>query len=198
MKTTLYLARHGQTQWNVEQRFQGLLDSDLTATGEQQSKALALSMIDKQLDIIASSTLGRAMKTANICSQIVCKPIVNVAGLIERDLGLWQAQLVHNVKTDEHYNEILHQFTALTAHNVESAVICGLRIHDALKSLALTNTNKNILVIVHGEALRCFLAHLGHLSTDNAYELFDNASVSHFTFYSDTNHFQFHPESKSA
>ena len=42
---------------------------------------------------------------------------------------------------------------------------------------------KNLLVISHGEALRCFLAQLGHELTGNAYELFDNGSVFQVTYH---------------
>ena len=52
MKTLLYLARHGQTQWNKVQRFQGQLDSALTPAGEQQSAALAEQLMNKDIALI--------------------------------------------------------------------------------------------------------------------------------------------------
>ncbi|ARD45309.1 histidine phosphatase family protein [Colwellia sp. PAMC 21821] len=177
MKTKLYLARHGQTQWNKVQRFQGLLDSELTETGIQQSQALARHLADQNIDLIISSSLGRAVASAKICQQQLNAPMLRADGLNERDLGHWQGQHVDDIKSDKNYHEILHQFTELKAENGESAVSCASRIYQTLEALAKSHSNKNLLVIFHGEALRCFLAKLGLSSTGNAYQLFDNGCM---------------------
>ena len=182
MKTNLYLARHGETQWNKVQRFQGRLDSELTSIGKQQSKHLALNLIQNKIDLIISSPLGRAVKSAIICQETLNIPIIKLNEITERDLGHWQGQYASNIKADDTYNEILHQFTQLTPEDGESAIDCGTRIYNSLQTLAKNQINKNLLVIFHGEALRCFLAKLGQKSTANAYELFDNGSTIHLTF----------------
>ena len=51
MKTNLYLARHGETQWNKEQRFQGQLDSELTDVGKQQSAKIAHQLANNNIDL---------------------------------------------------------------------------------------------------------------------------------------------------
>jgi broad specificity phosphatase PhoE len=193
MKTNLYLARHGQTLWNKEQRFQGQLDSELTQIGTQQSENLAHHLINQLIDAIVSSTLGRAMNSAIICQEILNIPIISLDKITERNLGHWQGQHVSNIKTDENYNEILHQFTALKPKGGESALDCGTRIYNALKIVAKSQMNKNLLVIFHGEALRCFLAKIGQQSTRNAYELFDNGCTIHLTYNHDDDHFQCAP-----
>ena len=81
MKTTLYLARHGQTTWNKIHRFQGQLDSDLTQTGRQQSEQLALHLAPQEIDLIVSSTLGRSIDSALICQQILGIPTVSYTHL---------------------------------------------------------------------------------------------------------------------
>ncbi|OUR79303.1 hypothetical protein A9Q75_12425 [Colwellia psychrerythraea] len=190
MKTTLYLARHGQTKWNKAQRFQGKLDSSLTQIGQQQSEQLALRLANQQIDLIVSSTLGRAVDSALICQRILNTPIARLDGLTERDLGSWQGQYIAAIKSHENYHEILHQFTEITPPSGESAISCGARIYQALKGLANSHFNKNILVIFHGEALRCFLAKLGHNSSNNAYELFDNGCLLPLTYRHDDDSFQ--------
>lgn len=190
MKTTLYLARHGQTMWNKVQRFQGQLDSELTPIGRQQSENIAQQLADKQIDLIVSSSLGRAIASAQICQQQLNVPVINISGLIERDLGHWQGLHVDDIKNDENYNEILHQFTELKPTNGESAITCGERIYQALKLLAENNHDKNLLIIFHGEALRCLLAKLGESSTDNAYELFDNGCLLALTYQHQNHSFQ--------
>jgi len=47
--TTIYLTRHGQTEWNVQRRMQGHMDSPLTPLGLQQAEWLSLGMRDEQL-----------------------------------------------------------------------------------------------------------------------------------------------------
>jgi broad specificity phosphatase PhoE len=189
MKTTLYLARHGQTKWNKVHRFQGQLDSDLTQTGQQQSEQLALHLAPQKIDLIVSSTLGRSVDSALICQQILDIPVTHVNELMERNLGPWQGQYIADIKSDKNYHEILHQFTEVSPPSGESAVSCGSRIYQALKTLANNHLNKNILVIFHGEALRCFLAKLGHNSSENAYELFDNACLLPLTYQHDDDSF---------
>jgi len=190
MKTTLYLARHGQTQWNNVKRFQGQLDSDLTEIGQQQSTQLAKQLANKNINLIFSSTLGRAMDSALICQQLLKKSITHLNEIMERDLGDWQGQYISDISTDKNYHEILHQFTNLAPPHGESATDCGLRIEQALKKLAKHHINKNLLIIFHGEALRCFLAKLGHNSTDNAYELYDNGCVLQLSYLQSNDSFQ--------
>ncbi len=181
MKTVFYLARHGQTQWNVVQRFQGQLDSELTDLGKQQSVALANVFVSRsikqKIDHIISSPLGRAVATADICSQLLNVIVKTDAKLMERDLGPWQGQYLANIAQEAHFDEILHRFTERTPEHGESAKACGQRIYQAITQLALAHQGEQLLVIFHGEALRCFLSTLGQVQCGNAYELFKNASV---------------------
>ncbi|MGB1263348.1 MAG: histidine phosphatase family protein [Cognaticolwellia sp.] len=190
MTTQLYLARHGQTQWNKVQRFQGQLNSGLTEQGIQQAKNVAQQLENKQLDLIVCSTLERAVVSANICQQHLSTTVLRLDGLSERDLGDWQGQYIDDLKSDSDYQEIFHQYTALSPQGGESAQGCGERIYHTLKALAQTQQNKNVLVIFHGEALRCFLAKLGHSATDNAYDLFDNGCILQFCYHHEKQSFQ--------
>lgn len=74
-KRTLYLIRHGQTEWNVRGRLQGGKDSPLTALGRQQAQAVAFSLKSKPPSMILASPLGRASKTAEIIGKVLDIPI---------------------------------------------------------------------------------------------------------------------------
>lgn len=63
-KRRLYLARHGETDWNVQRRIQGNTDRPLDEKGRRQAEALSLFMASAPLDLVASSTLSRAKDTA--------------------------------------------------------------------------------------------------------------------------------------
>lgn len=177
MKTILYLARHGETQWNEVKRFQGQLDSQLTTLGEQQSAQLAESVKHHSLDFIVTSTLERAIATAKICQQLIDIPTHSNAGLDERNLGQWQGLYINDLKSETIYNEVLHELTDTAPTNGESAINCGKRIYKYVEEIATNAPNKHILIICHGEALRCFLSYLGQTLTGNAYDLFSNGSV---------------------
>jgi broad specificity phosphatase PhoE len=72
----LYVVRHGQTEWNHENRVCGRTDVQLTAKGEEQAEELSKILHLKQINIIIRSPLSRAVKTAEILSKAINKKIV--------------------------------------------------------------------------------------------------------------------------
>ena len=64
--TTLLAIRHGETVWNVEERFQGHEDSPLTVNGRRQVDALGRRLQGMAIDTMISSDLGRARESAAI------------------------------------------------------------------------------------------------------------------------------------
>lgn len=189
MKTILYIARHGETQWNKIQRFQGRFDSHLTELGKQQSIQIAQQVLDKKIDIIFSSDLGRAKHSAEICKSLLNVEVKLGKNLTERHLGNWQGKQIEAFKHDTNYIELLYKFTELTPKGGESAISCGQRIYNALEEIAQVYASQTILVIFHGEALRCFLALLGEHSDHNAYDLFKNGCVTSLTYEHNTESF---------
>ena len=191
MKTTFYLARHGETTWNKEQRFQGQLDSELTALGRAQSKNLADMLNQESIDIILTSSLGRAVATATICQKALSASIEINPNLSERNLGDWQGKLLAQLKNSDSYEQILHQFSNQAPVGGESAITCAMRITKALVDSASFAPKKNHLVIFHGEALRCFLLSLGEQCKGNAYHLFKNGCLSKLVYDHHSKAFQY-------
>ncbi|WP_170309612.1 histidine phosphatase family protein [Litorilituus lipolyticus] len=189
MHTRIYLARHGETLWNKTQRLQGQLDSDLTPLGENQALAIAKKLADRHIDLIVSSPLGRAKKSALICQQILKVDHQIKMPLMERNLGIWQGEEIQHLKTLPDYHECLQQVTSLAIYNLESALNCGQRILESLKQLANDNSGKSVLVIFHGEALRCLLFLLGKEDTLNAFHLYKNGCIITVDFNTTTQEF---------
>jgi broad specificity phosphatase PhoE len=85
----LLLARHGESEWNAEGRWQGHADPPLSARGRRQA-AMAVQCIGA-VDAIVSSTLQRALETAVIVSEgLGIGPVVLEPELMERDAGEWE------------------------------------------------------------------------------------------------------------
>jgi broad specificity phosphatase PhoE len=84
----LYLARHGETDWNAVGRWQGHTDVPLNATGEAQARALAEVLRGAGLSMVISSDLARAQETARIVAGLLDVPLAYVdVDLRERSFG---------------------------------------------------------------------------------------------------------------
>lgn len=86
---TIYLARHGQTEWNVAGRRQGRLDSPLTPLGLQQAARNAELLSAEGIDAVFASPLGRARETASIIGATLGLTVQVLDDLAEIDHGLW-------------------------------------------------------------------------------------------------------------
>ncbi|HUF37950.1 MAG TPA: histidine phosphatase family protein [Anaerolineales bacterium] len=91
--TTLYLIRHGETDWNVEGRYQGQADPPLNARGVAQSGELVEALRGERLDALCSSPLDRAAATARILSQALGIPFTTDDRFMEIHQGDWQTRL---------------------------------------------------------------------------------------------------------
>ena len=90
MNTNLFAVRHGETQWNVIGKQQGHLNSPLTDTGIKQAQGLAEGLSEKNIDVIYSSDLGRALQTTEIIATTLRLEIHQDPRLRERHLGSMQ------------------------------------------------------------------------------------------------------------
>ena len=79
----VYLVRHGETEWNVQGRRQGQLDSPLTPTGIAQARAHAAALRGEAVDGVFTSPLGRARATADIIAQELGLTVVVIDDLAE-------------------------------------------------------------------------------------------------------------------
>ncbi len=90
MTTTILLTRHGQTEWNREERFRGQIDVPLNATGERQAEALAARLVAFPVAAIYTAPLQRARRTAEICAARLGLTPQVLPGLLDANYGEWQ------------------------------------------------------------------------------------------------------------
>jgi len=96
----LILLRHGQTDYNVDGRMQGHLDSNLTAEGHDQAAAAAPVLAELAPDRVISSDLRRAVDTAEVVAAACGLPVKFDARLRETHLGHWQGRTVAEIDRD--------------------------------------------------------------------------------------------------
>ncbi|MBQ7284193.1 MAG: histidine phosphatase family protein, partial [Oscillospiraceae bacterium] len=104
----LYVARHGQTQYNAENRVCGSTNLPLTEVGKQQAKTLAEKVKDLGIDVIIASPMTRAMQTAGAVSLATGIPVMMDDRLREHDYGT-----VEGIdRTKDEYWQQKYQFAA--------------------------------------------------------------------------------------
>lgn len=155
--TRFCLVRHGETDWNAERRLQGHTDIDLNARGFAQAEqmARAIKRINLAFDVLFTSDLQRAAKTAKAIEQLFSTSAITNAGLRERHLGalqglttdeapqlepdLWRSHLSRNVTEELRGGESIQQFAD--------------RINTALEKIRKQYLGKTVLLVSHGGAL---------------------------------------------
>ena len=164
----IYLVRHGQTRFNVEQRHQGHVDSPLTALGREQARragnALA-ALIDPQDCAIFSSPLGRALQTAEIIADVIA---VKTSPVIDPDLmeiGMGSAEGMTQAEVEKRWTVPAADPTGKTmllwSPDGESLQALADRLDRALHRVVDHHAGSRI-VVTHGVAGRIFQAiHLG-------------------------------------
>ncbi len=98
-KTTFIVIRHGETQWNAQQRFQGHGDSPLTPKGREQTRALGRRLEHTPFDRLISSDLGRAMETAQIIAGHTGHALEVDSALRERNYGVLEGLTVPQIRS---------------------------------------------------------------------------------------------------
>jgi 2,3-bisphosphoglycerate-dependent phosphoglycerate mutase len=97
--TRVLALRHGQTAWNAEQRLQGQLDIPLDATGRWQAERLAEALAGEGIELIFSSDLARAARTAAPTAARLGLPVVHDAALRERGFGVFEGRTYAEIET---------------------------------------------------------------------------------------------------
>jgi 2,3-bisphosphoglycerate-dependent phosphoglycerate mutase len=145
----IVLVRHGETDWNLERRYQGHLDPPLNAAGRAQSEQLARELAGEAFDAIYSSDLSRALETAEIVGARLGLPVATDPGLREVDLGSW-AGLTRA--------QVLERFGESPTHDGETRREHTGRVVEAVRRIAARHPTGSILVITHGGSIRAIEA----------------------------------------
>lgn len=97
----VYVARHGETDWNRDGRYQGRLESSLTHKGERQAEALALALSSAGVRRVISSPLLRCVRTAQALARRLGVPVDTDERLVEISHGTWEGRLREDVERND-------------------------------------------------------------------------------------------------
>jgi alpha-ribazole phosphatase len=97
----IFLIRHGQTDWNVQMRFQGREDVPLNAEGKKQALQLSCHLADEKFAAFFTSPLSRAVETARIVAAKHDLTPCPIDGLKEIDFGRWEGLTYDEMNEDE-------------------------------------------------------------------------------------------------
>jgi broad specificity phosphatase PhoE len=180
--TLLTLIRHGQTDANIDDRWQGVTDGDLTLDGRAQAAALAAWY--PGLDSLYASPLRRAQDTAAALAEVLGVPVESHAGVIEMDLGEWEDLTTPTIQGQwaQLWEEIFDRGEDLPRGATgESLTQTAVRMEAALQELAHRHAGARVGVVSHGGAIRSYvldLLGLGHAARDRL-AFVDNTAVTH-------------------
>lgn len=167
--TTVYITRHGQTLWNIDYRFQGQKDSELTEKGINQAKLLSERMKDVHIDCIYASPLKRTVETAKVIRGDRNIEIIKEDGFRELSFGDYEGRTKEELILEGKGKEITDIFNYVEeakAPNGESLKELYDRVSKTLDSVLDKQKGKTIFIVTHGAAL---LAIYKYFSEENKY-----------------------------
>jgi broad specificity phosphatase PhoE len=166
--TTIYIVRHGETEWNVQGLLQGQMDSPLTIAGKDQARLLGQELAHVQFDAVFSSDLERTKKTAEIIGLEKKLAVKTTEALRERAFGTFEgkkyAVLEEELKDLIAEYETLQDKEKLTFRfrdDMETEEEVLIRFLRFLREIGVAYSGKTVLLVTHGGTMRTLLVHLG-------------------------------------
>lgn len=183
--TTIYLVRHGETEWNKINKIQGKSNTELSETGKKQAKLIGDSLKDKQVNIIYTSDLKRASMTANIISSILNISIVEMTAYQEIGLGPWEGLTLDEIKKlyKEQYKAYREDPVNFFLEGAETLDAVGDRAYRGIIDIVDKHRDSNIIIVSHGTAIKAAIMKILDidLSRYNKFKI-DNGSICTITF----------------
>lgn len=155
--TTIYITRHGETEWNRQRRFQGTLNSELTEKGILAAELLSERIADIELDYIIASPIKRAYHTAEIVRGQKDIEIIKMEGFKEINLGDFEGR-----NYDEINEVFAHELKAIEDNpfanrypNGENLMEFYERVEESFKEVIEKYKGKKTLIVAHGGTIKC-------------------------------------------
>ncbi|WP_127529526.1 histidine phosphatase family protein [Paenibacillus kobensis] len=160
MTTTIYLTRHGETQWNIEHRMQGHLDSPLTDKGRRQAQSLGERLSDTHFAAVYTSSSPRAATTAELIISGRDIAIHKSDALREIHMGEWEGR--SDVREAFPEDDVLfwerpHLYVPNNGGEGFQDVLN--RAVPFMQTIAARHAGEEILVVSHTVTLKLLMSH---------------------------------------
>ena len=167
-ETEIILIRHGETEWNSQQRMQGHSNSDLSSVGQAQIQALGQWMNNVPFDLIYSSDSLRAKQTAEAITQFSGHELKIDLRLREKNLGVFEGLTSEEAR--ERHPEVFRLFKTAGSKYVidegESTQQLQDRALEIVDEIRIKHPEKRVLLVTHGGFIRVVMKHSLGLSLE--------------------------------
>ena len=167
-KTEILMIRHGETEWNSQQRMQGHSNSDLSSVGQAQILALGKWMKNAPFDHIYSSDSLRAKQTAEAITQFSGHDLKIDLRLREKNLGVFEGLTSEEAK--ERHPEVFRLFKTAGSKYVidegESTQQLQDRALEIVEEMRIKHPEERVLLVTHGGLIRVVMKHSLGLSLE--------------------------------
>jgi len=170
--TELILIRHGETDWNIEGRYQGQSDIPLNQNGMQQARDMAHRLRHYQFDAIISSDLSRALQTAEILSKTSNAPLRIDSRLREINQGEWEGMLFADIRSlyAKAFKERLRNPLEVAPPGGETVGQVRQRVLDALQEIVEQFPDGIVAIVSHGLSLAIIKVHFNNLAIETVWD----------------------------
>lgn len=178
--TTVYLIRHGETDWNIQGRWQGHADVPLNEIGYQQARLLARRLANEGVTFSAiySSDLARAYQTAWEIGAALRVPVQLLPALREIDVGAWSGLTAAEVRARfaDDWEQVI-QGHDIPRGGGETVAAVRQRVVTAVEAMVAQHRGQTLAFVTHGGCIRVLLAHA---------ENFDGVGFGHYDHIGNT------------
>lgn len=186
--TKVFLIRHGETDWNRLQKYQGQTDIPLNSDGVRQAEQLASRLQRETFDAVYSSDLVRAHETATVLATPHQLQVTTCPGLKEISFGDWEG-LTYDHIMGEWSGEMGLFFSKpgeVEIPNGETFRQLQERVVATLDELVRAHPQQTILVVSHGAAIRTAICAALDIPLNQVWNIRqDNTALNVFEYYED-------------
>ncbi len=168
----LFIARHGQTEWNREGKLQGWEDAPLTDKGFEQARDLRGRLTGEDIDVVYCSPLDRTKKTAEIIFEGKNPSIKKDERIKEINMGKWEGTKGEEIKKrfPELYSDFWERPHLYTPISGESFHDLKERVFSFIEEILEKYDDENILIVSHGCASKLMMSYFEGRSLSDIWE----------------------------
>lgn len=171
--TTVYLTRHGQTEWNVQHRMQGHQDSPLTPLGVQQAEWLGRGLQDVRLDAVYASSSPRTLRTAEIMLGERNLPVTACDEFKELCMGSWEGCESASIeqRDPEQYRYFWEDPGKFSIEGSETFAEVQERALNKLQEIVDRHEGQTLLIVTHTVVIKVLMAHFEARAMNKLWDL---------------------------